>query len=102
MIPSVKIGPHTITIHQMSTSEALAQGIHGSFSEIEGCIRLNTDRAMSSVIDTLMHEIIHGMYSVYSLCDEDDEERTVSVLGTGMAALFIDNPDLLKLVSKCK
>ena len=83
----VKIGPHTFEVKHINASEALAHGVHGEFSDVETCIRINVDRSPSRVIDTLMHEVLHGIWCVYHLDDSEEEEHCVSVLSTALVQL---------------
>ena len=48
--------------------------------------------------DTLLHEILHGVWNEYNLQEGDDEERTVSTMATGLTQVFLDNPKIGKLL----
>ena len=45
-----------------------------------------------------MHEILHGVWYAYNLEDGLKEEAVVTALGTGLMAIFVDNPDLMKVL----
>lgn len=51
-----------------------------------------------NVLDTLLHEIMHGIYWGYNIKDEDEEERTVTAMATGLSQVLLDNPDLVKWI----
>jgi hypothetical protein len=50
--------------------------------------------------ETLLHEISHVVWWVYNLKDEDDEERTVHTMATGLTQVFRDNPKVLEYIKE--
>jgi hypothetical protein len=52
------------------------------------------------VVDTVLHELLHAVWSERGLPKTPKEERAVKALGTGLVALFQDNPKLLAWVKK--
>jgi len=62
-----------------------------------GAIELAADLNRGQALEVLLHEILHAIFHVFVIKDEDKEERTVSILGTALACLFQDNPELTKL-----
>ena len=53
-----------------------------------------------SVIDTLLHEVMHACYAVMDLKDKEGEETTVTRLATAMTMVFRDNPKLVALLGE--
>jgi len=45
-------------------------------------------------VDTLIHEIMHALFSVWNIPDRPDEETAVGSLSTGLTAVLFDNPEL--------
>lgn len=58
------------------------------------------EQAPVMVLDTFLHEVYHTIFYVYNIEGEDDEERTICTMATGFTAVLIDNPELVKLISK--
>ena len=100
MIPRVlRIAAFDISVEEMPTSVARAAERLGEFSNVEQCIRVQTqDLSKWIVLDTLLHELVHAIFSCYSLDDDDDQERLASVMGTALAQVCRDNPDLIKWI----
>lgn len=50
----------------------------------------------SETADTIVHEILHGLWHMFQIDDPDPEfqERAVSVLSTGLVTVMKDNPSL--------
>ena len=56
-------------------------------------------RPQMFVLDTLVHELLHGVWSVTHLSDEDKEERVVASIATGWLAVLRDNPELCNFIN---
>lgn len=52
-------------------------------------------------LDTVLHEILHAICHVMSVPFDtpDHEEHVVRTLGTGMAGVLLDNPELLAYIT---
>ena len=48
------------------------------------------------LVDSVIHEILHGVFSTQGIEDEDKQERTVGMLARGLTGVFRDNPKLLQ------
>lgn len=48
--------------------------------------------------DTLLHEIMHAVFYEYGIQPQDDEERTIRVMSTGLTQVFLDNPEIGKFL----
>lgn len=93
---AVRIGPHSISIVVKEL-----EGAWGTHSEEEQTIFIDPRMPSKSVlVDTLLHEICHGIWSGFGLPKRADEERVVTVFGTGLAALLKDNPKLITWLKK--
>ena len=52
-------------------------------------------------VNTLIHEILHGIYYQYGLEDNgQSEEKVVTTLANVLTTVFVDNPWLLKFIQK--
>ena len=47
---------------------------------------------------TLLHEVLHAVWALHALSDDDKEERIVTALGNGLAQVFRDNSKLLSFI----
>ena len=50
--------------------------------------------------DTLLHELLHAVWFFGNLGKKEKEERVVSIMGTGLNAIFANNPELLRYVQE--
>lgn len=96
----IKIAGYDIDVVRYEGSAARASEVFGEFSCIENVIYIDTTIKDIQILDTLIHEINHAIYWIYSLEDEDEEERTVSVLSTAWVQVYRDNPELLELINE--
>ena len=97
----IKVGYADIAIIPMEHMEGFAHGVYGHFSAPELCIRISTDLDKMVVMNTLVHEILHACYFVGNIEDEDDEEKTVTVLANVYAQVLRDNPEYNKFIQRC-
>jgi len=95
---SVLVGHRDIQIVKLSTNEALTDGIHGNYQSCTGTIQLNTTLEDNHLREVLLHEILHAIYDIYNIQDEDTEERIVSTYAPAMIKLFMDNKQIYKLL----
>lgn len=52
----------------------------------------------TETVDSIIHEVLHGIWRMMDLEMEEEEEHIVTVLATGLTTVMRDNPDLfLKL-----
>lgn len=103
-IPShVRIGAFDISIGTMNPHETMGKLRWGEFSSAEQAVRIQEHwPSRHKLIDTLMHEIMHGIYWAYGIGDDDKEERIVAAFASALVALYRDNPWLLDLVKTAK
>ena len=93
----VKIGAFDFVIDFVPLNDE----IFGDFSYINGRIRIEKNLKGPLLVDTLLHEIGHGIFAVYQLKgNKDSEERTVSVMASGYTQVFRDNEWLLPWMKK--
>ena len=90
----VKIGCYTYAVRTWDTVGE-EDGYYGSCSNRHHIIHISTSYSDEKVRATLLHEILHAIWHVWDLEDEDTEERTISALTHGLMAVINDNPKLL-------
>jgi hypothetical protein len=54
----------------------------------------------SDLVDTLIHEILHGIHHLFDAGSDEEEEHIVRVLATGITTVMKDNPDLFPTLQK--
>lgn len=96
---SIRIAAFDVSIHAWNHLTATAVERFGEWSSIECCIRVDTAVNPLKVVDTLLHEINHGIYWAYGIEDGDKEERVVATMATAWLQIYRDNPKLLSWIS---
>lgn len=90
---SVLVGNYQIGVVYCNVDDG-----HGDFDCKKLEIRISDLLSGTALLEVLMHEIIHAIYWAYSIDDKDKEERVVSLIGTGVAQVLRDNPNLVDLI----
>ncbi len=54
------------------------------------------DIATDIVVDTVIHEALHGITSILGIEDGATEEETVSAIATGLTTILKDSPQLIE------
>ncbi len=70
-------------------------GDYGRVNLAKGIIRIDDPQPPFVVVDTTLHEILHAIWADRRLPDRAGEERAVTALAQGLAAVFRDNPGML-------
>jgi len=94
MPASVKIGHLKYKIVEWAPRESVSADRYGECSHAEQVIRVTRMFGRPKQASTLLHEIIHAIWAMWSIHDGDNEERTVGMLEKGLAAVWVDNPDV--------
>ena len=91
---SVTVGPYDIPIKTLDPSDA--EKNFGQFHPECMEIRLRpTFSSQQIAADTVLHEVIHGIWHVHGCNIKDGEERLVATIATGLCAVIKSNPDLV-------
>lgn len=83
--------------YKIDTSNELAMAAKGRLGEImfDDRVISMTEQSPSDVVDTLIHEMLHGLCNAFAMDMKIDlEERVVTSLATGLVTIMMDNPDL--------
>lgn len=98
---TIRIGPypHRITVKAIAPDGD--SSVFGEFSSKRLEITINSGDHPSDdhVADTLLHEILHGLFA-YSGLELKAEELICTYLGTGLMQVFRDNPKLVAWLTK--
>lgn len=71
----------------------------GEWDPIKRVIQLDQTLAGSHLLEIIVHEALHALYSWTGLEGKHGEERTVSTLAIGIVTLMGENPWLAKLLA---
>lgn len=107
---SIRVGTHDCLIKKMDkpwgTNHRLVERkggpkkigwCYGDYDPLSHTIRIRRHiRSRSLVIDTIMHELTHAIWSVFLMKPSDKEERLVHMFASGLTQLLLDNPDFLR------
>lgn len=94
-VNSIRLGPYTITLKYFKEHERDG-GLWGTFSEAHQGIELSDNFPSREIeAETLIHEILHGIYFAMSIKPKDTEERTVKLMSVGLSMFLRDNPELV-------
>jgi len=91
----IKIGALTYDVLKY---KFLGEELSGQCDSDKQIIRIDDKDADNVVVNTLLHECLHGIYRDRGLIEGDDEERIVAAFANGIQALLRDNRDLWKLL----
>lgn len=100
--PSIRIGFRTYDVTRLPDD---AQTDDGSSllgrHRWQGEIGINLSVSPEEVVNSMIHEVLHGIVDVYHLpVDEAAEEEYVRQLCGPLTALIRDNPDVIKWMVK--
>lgn len=99
MIPQrLNVGPSIVEVRLVENlTDENGMLLCGYFDAPARTIQLNITRLSGmELADTLLHETIHALFYVngWGSLKRLKEEQVASLLGTGLAVLFRDNPEL--------
>ena len=98
---TIKIGYTKYEIQVWDKMTATSNEAYGEFYEKEQVIGIDGNQKGSQLVNTLLHEIMHGIIFQYGLkldnekTSEAREEMVVNATTNGLSAVFVDNPWLL-------
>lgn len=93
---SIKIMHKRFKLRERTGKETITDGRLAEINFLEAEISYLALEG-SEVVDSLIHEIIHGIFKMTNLrngMDAEDEEHIVTVLATGLTTVMVDNPTL--------
>lgn len=102
---TLKIGPFEILVEILVEIPRLpvdGRVTFGDWNSVEHRIRIKHDHpSIAAALDTVIHEIKHAIFTFFHVVPRDDEELLVSSLATAWTTVLLDNPQLVKWISKC-
>lgn len=98
---AVKVGYQRYRIDLMSEEERRNSGGKlGSCDHLRSVIKLSDHLAGPEAVNTLLHEVMHAIWWVWSIGEETAEERGVTNITNGLCCVIADNPDFCKWLSR--
>ena len=95
ILPSeVFILGHRYEIHKMSRELHKEREAYGDCCNEKKVIRIFCEMALSTVRDTLLHEILHAVWDLNYLAEREEEEKVVCRLSTSLIGILDDPRNL--------
>lgn len=91
---SIKIGWCDFRIDEWNPRDAASSNRYGETCRLTKVIRIDVSHGPRQTAVTFLHEILHAIYSVWTMNKEDDEERIVTLSSEGLGTVMRDNPDV--------
>lgn len=89
----VRVGPFDVPV---AIKDELEGGHWGLFNKHDYVVEFKQNQPSAPfTVDTAIHELLHAVWKISGVHKKDKEERIVSLLATGLTALFRDNPQIL-------
>lgn len=74
--------------------------VHGLCSSDTMTVSICYATTKSEALNTLLHELTHVVWREWNLPERPREERAVTAIGFGWAALYSQNPELLEVIDE--
>lgn len=98
---TIRVGYRTYHLGTHPAPSVDGGPVWGYCDKARGIIVLHEEMPDKEVFkDTLLHEILHAIFSEYNLKDDMHEEDTVHGVATGLTQVFLDNPEIGKILCK--
>ena len=101
MPASVKVGYRTYRLELWTEQQATDEDSDGESDHEAGAIRLDPRMDPQKAGNTVLHELIHAVWYVWSLPEENiGEELAVGGITNGLATVLRDNPGLFAWIER--
>ena len=101
---TIKIGYTKYEIQVWDKMTATSNEAYGEFFERQMAIGIDTNQNGIQLVNTFLHEIMHGVIYQYGMKLDGDadqrEETLVNVITNGMTSVYVDNPWLLPWIQQ--
>ena len=100
-LPSeIKIGAQLYKVIGKSHEWHESSGLYGKVDFSTHEVSVATEgRTLGEILDTLLHETLHICWFEWNLPTRPKEERAVRGLGTGLAAVYAQNPEYVEAIA---
>lgn len=96
---SVKVGAWNYQIELWDTNEAIGQAASAECSTMAKIIHIRESDTRKRAAQNLLHEILHAVYYEWNMSAGDAQERVVSTMADGLAAVWHDNPGVMRWIA---
>lgn len=101
ILPSViKLGYQDIKVTEVDSID----NTQGSYNNDSHEIKIKSGMDNREKLNTMLHEILHGIVYTYGLKsefkDDDTEEKIVNALGNGLTEVLVRNKELVEFIGK--
>lgn len=97
---TIRVGWADYRVEQWPTADAVGARMYGQACHASKVIRIDERLDAHQAAETMIHEVLHTVYTLWAIDDKDDEERTVSALSHGVTQVWRDNPKLVAWIEK--
>ncbi len=95
----LKVGYVDYRIEDWDTAQADASARYGETDRVRRIVRVDTTHSSQQSAETLLHEVLHCVYSMWNLPgDKDKEEKIITAMASGLATVWRDNPDVFSWI----
>ena len=98
---SIRGGYRDFTIVEWNSREAVSASRYGECDKMQAIIRVDTQWGQVKAANTLLHEVMHAVYDISKLQDDDKEERIVAAISSQLTQVWRDNPEFVAFMSEC-
>lgn len=95
----IKIGYKTYRGPVMKDVFALAPAL-GTCNNVSGEIIMSTGLNPEEQTNTMIHEMLHGIFHVYNIDSKAEEEYLVTCIANGLTGVMRDNPKLFPMLQR--
>jgi|TARA_B100000214_G_scaffold324724_1_gene261872 phage terminase large subunit-like protein len=100
----IKIGYTKYKLQVWDKLTASSNEAYGEFFQREQAIGIDGNQSGTQLVNTLLHEIMHGIVYQYGMKMDGDadvrEETMVNVITNGLCQVYVDNPWLLPWIQR--
>lgn len=98
---TITVGPFTYKV--LTDRKGFVENQLGATVFAQQTITVDDRQAKDSLADTVLHEVLHAVWSMSGVADEakaDIEERTIRRITPILLGVLRDNPELVKYLTK--
>jgi hypothetical protein len=99
---SIRIGPIDFAVDVREDLREDDRALDGQIRYGETTIRLHADLAHQAQVQTLLHEVVHGMLTQMGRAKMCKDEELVDALAFSLYQVIRDNPDLVRMIMEKK
>ena len=99
--PTIKVGHADYKFVWMQSNTARGKRVTGETSYSEQLISIADDLSPQQRAEITLHELLHCLFYHWQIVmSHEQEERTISALAMGLAAVIRDNPGFIDLIQR--